>query len=757
VALTQVIDRTDTSEGEHQPNARRPRRRGHTGRPGPPSAAPAPDLRPARADGRHPFADELDELTAQAVRWTAAGALAVNFCLLVGVGLAGLDPGRADVWVVSLALSGLPALALVLLRLERRLAAGALLLGLAASVFLARGMLGWGEAIFALPLVVFVAPQLIGPRGAVGLAVGGGAALFLDGPSALAPAALVAISAGLSWIAYRPMRTMLGWAWAGYLEERRKTIEVRQRQAELAQLSKSLADVVERLEHANVALAQARRAADEARRLKEEFATAISHELRTPLNLIVGFSEMIANAPDGARGLDAALRGDLATINRNARHLSDLVDDVLELGQLDAHRLALQKDWVPLGRVVDEAVEAVEGLYQRAGLSIEVDVAADLPALYIDATRIRQVLINLLTNAVRYMEEGGATVTARRQEHDVVVSVADTGVGIAPEDVPYVFDSFRQTGPAKRRGGFGLGLTVSKRFVEMHAGSMWVASDPGRGTTFSFTLPLATAVTSLAVAPELRKLEGTVGSDGARPTVLVLDRHKEAATIFRRYLDDYRVIVAVTPAEAIRAARSGLVGAVVVVSGGEHDTALERATLRHLPGVPVVRCDLHTVARAGRELGAAAFLSKPFGRDRLRETLRRLRLRPRRVLVVDDEPEMVRLLGRMLRTIAPECTVLSTTDGQTGLSLGKAEQPDLVLLDLLMPELDGHAFLRAWRADERTRDVPVVIVSAASEEDHDVVSGESLQITRDGGLSVAELMRAVRSSLDGLLVRPASR
>ena len=128
-----------------------------------------------------------------------------------------------------------------------------------------------------------------------------------------------------------------------------------------------------------------------------------------------------------------------------------------------------------------------------------------------------------------------------------------------------------------------------------------------------------------------------------------------------------------------------------------------------------------------------------------------------RVLVVDDEPEMVRLLGRMLRTIAPECTVLSTTDGQTGLSLGKAEQPDLVLLDLLMPELDGHAFLRAWRADERTRDVPVVIVSAASEEDHDVVSGESLQITRDGGLSVAELMRAVRSSLDGLLVRPASR
>jgi len=757
VARTQVVERTDLPEPGQGPNARRPRRRGHAVRQAPPSAAPTADLIPPPRKARHPLADELEELTAQAVRWTAASALALNFLLLVGVGLAGLDLGRPDVWVVSLALSGLPALALVLLRVERRLAAGTLLLGVSASAFLARRALGWDEAIFALPLVVFAAPQIVGPRGAIGLAVAAGAALFFDGPSALAPAALVAISAGLSWIAYRPMRTMLGWAWAGYLEERRKTIEVRQRQAELAQLSKSLADVVERLEHANAALAQARRAADEARRLKEEFATAISHELRTPLNLIVGFSEVIANAPVGTRGLDPALRADLATINRNARHLSDLVDDVLELGQLDAHRLALQKDWVPLERVVDEAVEAVEGLYQRAGLWIQVDVAPDLPALYIDATRVRQVLINLLTNAVRYVEEGGATITARREGHDVVVAVADTGVGIAPEDVPYVFDSFRQTGPTKRRGGFGLGLTVSKRFVEMHAGSMWVASDPGRGTTFSFTLPLATAVTSLAVDPDLDKLEGTGGSDAARPTVLVLDRHTDAAAIFRRYLDHYRVVAAVTAAEAIRAARSGLVGAVVVVSGGERDNALERAALRHLPGVPVIRCDLHTVARAGRELGAAAFLSKPIGRDKLRETLRRLRLRPARVLVVDDEPEMVRLLGRMLRAIAPDCTVLSTTDGQTGLSLGKAEQPDLVLLDLLMPELDGHAFLRAWRADERTRDVPVVIVSAASEEDHDVVSGESLQITRDGGLSVAELMRAVRASLDGLLVRPTDR
>lgn len=709
----------------------------------------------------HPLHDEFADLRAEALRWVAGGAAALAWGIVWVWALSADLTGLQDVLVAAiLAISA--GLAWILADRSYIGAAAVLTLGLVAGSVAAAVLWSTGQLVYALPLILFLTPLLIGYWHTLLVSIGeialvGALATLrlvpLPGTDVSLAVLLIVLGAGLSWVAYQPVRRMLDWTWASYLEERRKTREVRERQAELAQLSKSLEEACGRLEQANQALAEARRAADEARRLKDEFAMAISHELRTPINLIIGFSEMIVD--DADERIPAAFRRDVETIYRNACHLSTLVDDVLDLGRLEAHRLALVKQWSAVPRIVQEAIDAVRGLYDNAGLRIKVDLPGDLPSLYVDPTRIRQVLINLLTNAVRYVEEGGVQISARCDGSEVIVSVADTGVGIPPEDLPRVFERFHQTGQLRRRGGFGLGLTVSKQLIELHAGSMWVTSEVNHGTTFSFSLPVVTNVAPLASNPRLALLEGQHLDEASIRTVLVVGQDSEAVRVFRRYLDGYQIQEAATTEDVRGLARKARIDAVVVANSVTDEVS--HVLHDRFGGAPLIRCSLHTITRASRQLGVSAFLTKPVSAEQLRQTFRQLKLRPRRVLVVDDDPDMVRMLARMLRGVAPRCHVQTATSGEEGLAMAAAavgQRPEVVLLDLLMPEMDGRTFIQEWHAEPALRGVPIVVVSAASEEDHDLVIGESVEIRRHGGLRVHELMRVVQGSLDTLLSVP---
>lgn len=620
-------------------------------------------------------------------------------------------------------------------------------------------------ALFALPLFVFVASLFANRLGAIVLALSADALIWLVAhllavPLDVADLVLLFVfttsSGALAWFFYHPIEIVLDWAWASYVREQAQTAVARARQAELAMASKSLSEACERLEEANATLTGARRAADEARRIKDEFATMVSHELRTPLNLVIGFSEMIARET-ASRPLDVSphFRTAVEAIRHNALHLSDLADDVLDLGRLDAHRLALQKEWTNLETIAREAVVAVDGLYASAGLRLTLDVAADLPKLYVDSSRIRQVLINLLVNAVRYTDEGGVSVRAQRSDHDVLVTITDTGVGIAPEDLPFVFSGYRQTGQTHRRGGFGLGLTISKRFVEMHAGSMWVVSEPKAGATFCFTLPVIDNVAASVSTPSLRFVERAPGEASDR-SVLILARSTEAARYFRRYLDSYRVVSATTPGDVQAVTKSGVFKALIVVGADlNSEDPLVLAAHRRLPTVPLLRCGLQTFQFVGQSLGASAFLTKPIGRGDLGDALRRLHLHPRRALVVDDSPEMTLLLRQMLTDILPHCQVLEAHNGDEALALTvkaarsePAPRAELILLDLLMPGIDGRDLLAMWRNHPRWRKVPVIIVSAAVDDhDHRVIA-DFLELRRAGGMSVAEVMAAIEGTLD---------
>jgi signal transduction histidine kinase/CheY-like chemotaxis protein len=562
----------------------------------------------------------------------------------------------------------------------------------------------------------------------------------------------------LTWAATRPVYRTLQWAWSSHLDSLRKTEELRDRQAELSQLSKSLQQTCRQLEHLNQELARARFAADESRRLKDEFAAAVSHELRTPLNLVIGFSELMVLSPDDAYGdaLPAMYRGDVEAIYRNACHISNLIDDILDLSQIEAHRMALQKEAVFLATVVEGAISSVTSLFRDKNLRLVADLPENLPPLNVDPTRIRQVLINLLANAARCTDTGGITIGAVQQDHEIVVSVTDTGIGLASGELSGIFEPFRQGRDRDRqRAGNGLGLAISRRFVEMHGGSIWATSQIGQGSTFSFSLPLSEQV---IVPTGASRQEQWLAAQVAKQerTILALDESGDAARILQRYLDGYRVVRVSTLAEAEQIAAEESPRAVVLAS----ETLPERLPSRCRDislrlGVPTAYCPLQISGDAPAKFGVVDYVTKPISLTRLRAALRQLRKRVRSVLIVDDDPEMARLLARMVRSSRQSCQVWEARDGRAGLQLACAEHPDVILLDLLMPEMDGYTMLETMCQDPDLRPTPVIVITARGKDQRAVVA-RTIHIESATGFNVGTAMRCLRASLDALLAPAAS-
>src|SRR5690606_6255146 len=298
----------------------------------------------------------------------------------------------------------------------------------------------------------------------------------------------------------RNLYTALHWATKSYERIEHNERLLQEQQSELKQALKSLDAATYNLERANVMLALARNRADQALRLKQEFAQNMSHELRTPLNLIVGFSEAMMQSPEYYGGpLPAAYLRDLSIVYRNAVHLQGLVNDVLDLARLEAAQMTITTEEVDPGVLISEATETIRGMVESRGLFLRTNIPSDLPSVHVDPTRIRQVIFNILNNAIRFTECGGITVSVSQQDDQILVAIQDTGIGIEEAELPRIFEAFHQSEstPERRRGGIGLGLAISKQFIELHGGRIWAESRYGHGSTFYFTLPLRTTATYL--------------------------------------------------------------------------------------------------------------------------------------------------------------------------------------------------------------------------------------------------------------------
>jgi len=623
-------------------------------------------------------------------------------------------------------------------------------------------------ALFLLVLPVGLTASLISvSRGIAVAALSSLAALAVPAPDEVRLAALAGawLTLGLIWLAALPLTANFRWLWAHVEQSYQLLDEAAEQRLQLRQALEDLADANLQLTRLNQLAQGLRLAAEEARRTKERFVANVSHELRTPLNMIIGFSEMIMQAPQAYGELPALLRADLAVILRNSQHLSRLVDDVLDLSQIEANRMALNREWVSLNELLDTATAAVRPLYEGKGLFMQTTLPAGLPAVFCDPTRIREVILNLLSNAVRFTSQGGVTLRVLREDARLVFCISDTGPGIAADDASRVFEPFEQVDASLRRryGGTGLGLSISKSLVELHGGEMWLVSPApdagqvagaGPGTAFYFTLPSEPPATDAGIRrwlnPDWAMLERTRGRAApppvARPRFVVADGGQALTRLLQRYLPSVEVVPVPDLAAAVRAAEEEPAQTVLLNEISVGAALLRLAAEGNLPvGTPVMVCSVPMGDAAPDRLGVNAYLVKPVSQDQLQATLARLAGPAdgqKTVLIVEDEPDALQLFWRILGATGAGYRVIPATNGREALDLLHEERISAIVLDLTLPEMDGFAFLAARHAAPALRDIPVVIVSARDPAGQPIVAN-ALAVTLQGGLSLPQLLGCI--------------
>ncbi|HMB22193.1 MAG: ATP-binding protein [Chloroflexota bacterium] len=582
---------------------------------------------------------------------------------------------------------------------------------------------------------------------------------WLDVSEIITPNILIYLTAFTTWLISRQLVIVLNWMQASYKEASSLLGQLRTERASMASTLKQLEEAYRRIEKMNSALIEARRVAEEARQLKAEFAANISHELRTPLNIIIGFSETMANAPETYQGVSwsPTLRGDVEQIYQSSRHLLSLIDDILDLSALDMHRLGLTFEETSIEAVITEAVTVVQDLFHAKQLYLKVNVSTNLPPLRIDATRIRQVLINLLNNASRFTSTGGVTVSAQMSGYALQVAVADTGIGIAPQDISKVFDEFGQVDSTLHRehDGSGLGVPLSKRLIELHNGRMWLESEPGNGSTFFFTLPVQNEVWR---SGGLSKSNRGVAAPRVRKSVLIEEPDITLLHMVRRHLSHCDVIE-IGNRENLSNLIEQYQPAALIVDLQDDEEISSRLSLQEFPSepdLPVIFVRLEGQLRNARALGVRNFLIKPVIREHLFEAIGNLGKVVHNVLVVDDDPSLAELVSRMLEAGGGHYRPVKALGGAEALALLKREPIDLVLLDWYMPEVTGLDVLREMMETPGLADIPVIVISGRYPDSSTLKDGQNLILVRTGKSSAFETINYLDALVEILPLQGAT-
>jgi signal transduction histidine kinase/CheY-like chemotaxis protein len=484
---------------------------------------------------------------------------------------------------------------------------------------------------------------------------------------------------------------------------------------------------------------------------KSEFLASMSHELRTPLNAVIGFSDVLLDRMFG--DLNDKQDEYVRDIRNSGRHLLELINEILDLSKVEAGQMELDRDAVSLADLLQHGVAMVRERAGRGGIALHVDVAPDVGTAYADELKLKQVILNLLTNAVKFTPHGGSvTLTARRVDQQACVSVIDTGVGIAEADRERIFEAFQRGGRAARTTteGTGLGLTLSKRIIDLHGGRLWMESRLGAGSTFSFAIPLAPASTAFADVAPARGDEVPAGK--AAGTVLVIEDDRHSADLLEVYLEGagYAVATARDGIDGLEQARRLAPRAVVLdmLLPGLNGWDL-LAKLKGDPAtaaIPVLIVSMVDEQGAGLALGAAEYLVKPVDRASLLAALERCAAPENgrlRLVAIDDDPADLDLLEAVL---APKgWLVVRAGGGEAGVQAVRRERPAVVLLDLLMPDVDGFAVVEQLRADPVVGDVPIVVLTSKdmTPADHERLSGQISYLAQKGMVPSTELVELV--------------
>jgi len=506
-------------------------------------------------------------------------------------------------------------------------------------------------------------------------------------------------------------------------------------------------------------LADARDAAMEATVAKSRFLANMSHELRTPLNAIIGITEMLME--DAEDSGDRSVREPLERIARAGKHLLQLINDVLDLSKIEAGKLEVNYEPVDLASLVGDVVGEAETLAAKNGNRLVVECPPDIGTVRSDPTRLRQIMLNLLSNACKFTEHGRVSLSVDRSRADgedwISIRVVDTGIGMTSEQLGKLFQEFSQADSSTTRkyGGTGLGLAISDRLCRMMGGSIDVKSEPGVGTTFSVRLPADQPGVPDAVAIKMGPAPGGHAPERTN-RILVIDDDATVRNLMRRYLsrEGFEVVTAGGGLEGLEFARDLHPSVITLdvfmpdMDGWSVLQAIKQdAELSH---IPVIMMTISDEKQKGFTLGASGYLTKPVDRAQLAQLLHRFKTMAGtpRVLIVEDDLNAREMMRRLL--VGEGWGVSVAANGREALDRLTAESTNLILLDLMMPEMDGFEFLAEFRKNPKFASTPVIVVTAAdlSLADRRRLNGGVEHILQKAAFGQEDFLQQIRSLVE---------
>ncbi|MGI9331291.1 MAG: response regulator, partial [Gammaproteobacteria bacterium] len=514
-------------------------------------------------------------------------------------------------------------------------------------------------------------------------------------------------------------------------------------------------------------LRSARERADSANAAKSAFLANMSHELRTPMNAILGYSEMLMEEAEELEQTEFI--PDLKKISQAGTHLLALINDVLDLSKIESGKMEIFPEEIDVAGLIDEVIATAHPLVEKQQNRLVVERDENLGKAHQDLTKVRQTLFNLLSNASKFTENGTITLKVSKQTKQcdewLSFAVSDTGIGIPEDKLEHIFKEFSQADESTTRdfGGTGLGLSISKRFCQMLGGEMKVESVMGEGSTFTILIP-ATApgakAEKLAQATESR--EALLSDLGDQDRILVIDDDPEACEIISRFLrkDGFNVVTTDRGEHGLELAHQLNPAAITLdVMMPEMDGWSVLRALKADPKlrkIPVIMLSMIDERTRGYSLGAVDYLTKPVDKTQLLETLHRYKdaNADNSVLIVEDEADARDLLAKNLGRAGWRVT--EAANGREGLMMMATDRPNLVLLDLMMPVMDGFEFLAVMRKRTEWKDVPVIVVTAKTltQEDYARLNGSVEQVIRKTSCSREELLERVRQAVQPLRSKP---